>query len=109
MEASPAVAAGEPRPLLLFLVAIPCTVVSLFAWGLVTLLELIGGYDPAPSILLFVPLLPLPAALVGAVVASRTGRWWPWCVGLVLTLLPAVLAIVLAEPFDPNLGNREFD
>ncbi len=89
--------------------SIPCMAVSLLAWGAITVLELIGGYSPDPSILLYASLLPLPAAFVGAVAAWRSGRWWPWYVGLVLTLLPALLALVLAEPFDPGLGTRDWD
>ncbi len=41
---------------------------------------------------------PAPGAIVGSAVSLATGRWWPFFVGLVLTCLPTVLAIALAEP-----------
>jgi hypothetical protein len=108
MESTSPAAGGKPPASWLIPFSIPCMAISLFAWGVIAMLEAMGGYNPDPEIFVFVPLLPLPAALVGAIAAWRSGRWWPWYVGLVLTLLPAVLAIVLAEQFDPGLGNREW-
>jgi hypothetical protein len=108
MESTPS-AVGDRRPAAwLILFSIPMMATSACAWGVIALLEAIGGYDPDPHLLFFVPLLPLPGALIGAIVAWRSGRWWPWWVGLTLTFLPALLALVLAEPFDPDLGNREW-
>jgi hypothetical protein len=109
MESTSPAAGGKRPARWLIPFSLPFMAISLFAWGVIATLEAIGGYSPDPKILLFVPLLPLPAALVGAIAAWRSGRWWPWYLGLVLTLLPAVLAIVQAEQFDPGLGNGDWD
>lgn len=82
---------------------------SLFAWAVLTLLEAMGGYSPEPGALLFVPLLPLPAALVGAVASWRTKRYWPFYAGLAVSLLPIALAFLLPPLFDPGLGGGGMD
>jgi hypothetical protein len=49
----------------------------------------------------------LPSAAVGSLVAHRTGRWWPFCLGLGITLLPLLLFVVLPGP--PPIGGAGGD
>ena len=75
--------------------------ISFFAWAGVVLLERLGGYDAfreGDVLAWLVPLLALPGPVVGSLAAWSTKRWWPFFIGLTATLLPALLAIVLASP-----------
>jgi hypothetical protein len=111
VDSTSPVAEGRPPALPLILFAAGIMVCSALVLGLVTiLLGLSGGYDPDSRGLAYVSALPLPCAPIGAVASWRSGRWWPWYVGLVLTfVLPILLAIFLAASLDPGFGNREFD
>jgi hypothetical protein len=75
--------------------------ISFIAWAGVVLLEGLGGYSAfreGDVLAWLVPLLALPGPVVGSLAAWSTKRWWPFFVGLIATLLPALLAIVLASP-----------
>jgi hypothetical protein len=97
-------------PLIAFVLsAIGTMGLSLFAWAILALFEAMGGYSPKPGVLLFVPLLPLPAAIIGAVASWRTKRYWPFYAGLAVSLLPVALAFLLPPLFDPGLGSGGMD
>jgi hypothetical protein len=104
-DALPSPRAAPPLPLLAFVSPV-FIVFSLAAWGIVAFLQTIGGYEPHPHFVLFVPLLALPGAIVGSFASRRMLKWWPFYVGLLVTLLPALLAIVLSQFFHwgPGLG-----
>ena len=83
----------------LVLASVGITLCSGLALALVSLLMAIGGAHPrAGTIGWILILLPLPGAIAGSVASFATGRWWPFWVGLTLTCLPVILAILLAEP-----------
>lgn len=99
--------AVRPHPisvLALTLSTIGVTGFSLLAFLALTALETFGGYETDPAALMFLPLLALPGAALGSVLSRRTRREWPFWVGVVVTMLPVVLAFVLPEALDPSLG-----
>jgi hypothetical protein len=74
-----------------------------------TAIETAAGYHTDPPVLMFVPLLALPAVAFGSIVSWRTQLVWPFLVGALVSLLPIVLAFVLPEALDPTLGNGGTD
>ena len=91
----------------LVLASVGITLCSGLALALVSLLMAMGVRIPVAGTLGWIlVLLPLPGAIAGSVASFATGRWWPFWVGLTLTCLPVVLAILLAEP---GHGFQEMD
>jgi len=96
-------------PFSLTLGSIGATGFSLFVFLALTALETFGGYRTQPPALMFIPLLALPGATVGALFSWHTKRHWPFFLGLAVTLSPIVCAFVLPEVFDPTLGQAGSD
>ena len=85
----------QPSGLLLGLAAAACTLVGIVAWIFLAL-ELFFAAPWSSQWLLSG--IALPGATLGSLATHSTKRWWPFVVGLAITLIPVVLYIVLPEP-----------
>jgi hypothetical protein len=89
----------QTQSVALILASIGITLCSGLALAMVALLMALGGHRPLDGTLGWILILiPLPSAIIGSGASLATGRWWPFFVGLALTCLPVILAILLAEP-----------
>ena len=86
---------SPPSALLLALPAAILSAVAGFAWLFLALEAIFAA--PWSNYWLWCGFA-LPGAAVGAVVTHSTRRWWPFFLGLAITLLPIVLYIVLPGP-----------
>ncbi|HWB68761.1 MAG TPA: hypothetical protein VG518_02175 [Solirubrobacterales bacterium] len=92
--ASPNIRAA-PSALLLALPAAVLSTVAAIAWVLLALEAFFAApWDPQ---WLFCGLA-LPSATIGSVATYTTRRWWPFFLGLAITLIPLVLFAILPGP-----------
>ena len=86
-------------PILIGIGTFSVTVVSFLAWASVAWLVYLSR--EVSDLMLFSPLVVVPAGVIGAVRSWRNGSRLGFCAGLGIAMLPAVLLVAAVVVFDP--------